>query len=194
MLLDLEPTVDSSPVMRMNRACTREVIVARNPGIKGWLHEHCREVGYATAMRHKVLARRLHHACGLPRDAPLEWVFPDQAAHDAARMRRTSADLPAARAELVALLVGCGSRARLFAKLDDRLGILHRKLAKPRGGLSPAARRRMDERAVDALLGPVRSRLRDAAKPLAVEARGLLLDRLLAVAEELRAPRASPAA
>ena len=194
LLLDLEPTVDSSPVMRMNKSGTREVIVARRPGLKGWLHQNCRVIGYQTAMRYKTLAERTRRACGLPRDVPLEWIFPDQAAHDKERRARTSAKLAVARAKLVELLAGCDCVAGLFVRLDARLAIVHRKLATPRKGFSPAAKRRMEARAVDALLGVVRQRLGDPAKTLSPEARALLLRGLLGVADELRKPTAPPAA
>jgi len=34
------------------------VIVGRNPGVRGWLAEHCPHIGYKTAMRYKSLARK----------------------------------------------------------------------------------------------------------------------------------------
>jgi hypothetical protein len=194
LLLDLEPTVDNSLVKRWNKAGTREVIVARNPGLKGWLHRECRAVGYQTAMRYKTLAKRVRQACGMPADVPLEWIFPDQAGRDAERAATTSSDLAAARARLVEFLVGCGSVARLSARLDETLEITHRKLAQPRRGAAATARRRTGARAVEALLGAVRARAFDPARPLDAEARQLLLGGLLTAAEELRTRTASPPA
>jgi hypothetical protein len=190
MLMDLEPTVDSSPVLRYNAACTHKVIVARNPGLKGWLHRHCREIGYRTALRYKNLAESLRKYCGLPTDTPLEWAFPDQADQDGVRRRRTRGDLPAARAKLATLLAECPNVLRLQAKLDVLLSRSHRRLAKPRKPLCANARRRREGRAVETLLRTVRRRA-DARLPNQErETRGRLMRGLLHLAEEIQASTA----
>jgi len=55
MLLRLECAVDSSFIMGKDDD-GNPVIVGRNPGLKGWLAEHCPHIGYKTAMRYKSLA------------------------------------------------------------------------------------------------------------------------------------------
>jgi len=186
LLMDLEPAVDSSPVVQYNKACTHKVIVARNPGLKGWLHERCREVGYRTALRYKNLAERVHKACGLPLDTPLEWAFPDQASQDAAHSRKTKGDLKAARETLLALLTECPNAARLLARLDVLQSVTHRKLAKPRKAFSAIARKRREEKVVETLLRSVRDRTQRRLSALDRETRDRLLRGLLTLAEEIR--------
>jgi len=57
MLLEVEEVVDSSIIMGED-ADGVPVIVGRNPGVRGWLAEHCPHIGYKTAMRYKSLARK----------------------------------------------------------------------------------------------------------------------------------------
>ena len=57
MLLEIEAVVDSSVIMGED-AEGFPVIVGRNPGVRGWLAEHCPHIGYKTAMRYKALARK----------------------------------------------------------------------------------------------------------------------------------------
>ena len=57
MLLEIEATVDSSVIMGEDAEGV-PVIVGRNPGVRGWLAEHCPHIGYKTAMRYKSLARK----------------------------------------------------------------------------------------------------------------------------------------
>ena len=186
LLLDLEPSVDSSPVVRHNRAGTRKVIVARNPGIKGWLREHCPEVAYSTAMRHKQLAARARLACGLAKDVPLDWALPGGAARDGERPAQVRAALPAGRAKLAEIASGCRSKRALSAALDGVLGTPHRALARPRKGPCPAARRRIAERWVAGVLGGVRARLGRVPAGLPPDVRERLARELLAVADGLR--------
>lgn len=192
LLLDLEPTVDSTPIYRLNRAGTREVIVARNPGLKGWLRQHCREVGYVTAMRYKSLARKVQVACGLPREVPLAWILPGGAAPRDAQGAPSAKALAAARTVLLDLLAGCGAVTQLSARLDERLGTMHRRLASPRLGISPAGRRKMAGRAIEKWLEPVLSQVAAAAAGGGLDParRAFLRKRLLAVVEELGSPAA----
>lgn len=62
LLQDLEPAVDND----YRRDATGEV-VGRNPGLRGWLFEHCRELAphYKTLMRYKATADKFLRACGL---------------------------------------------------------------------------------------------------------------------------------
>ena len=58
MLLDVEDTVDSSLVIEQDKS-GNPFILGRNPGLKGWLAEHCPHIGYKTAMRYKSLAEKV---------------------------------------------------------------------------------------------------------------------------------------
>ena len=80
MLLNITQYVDCSPIYGRGKH-----IVARNPGMKGWLREHCPEINYVTAMSYRKLAQTTCQAIGLPEFLPLEWVMPDTEALDAAR-------------------------------------------------------------------------------------------------------------
>ncbi|MBQ9430135.1 MAG: hypothetical protein IJU44_01150 [Kiritimatiellae bacterium] len=68
-LLDLDAFVDNS-------LCFDEDgrICGRNPGVKGWLFEHCPDIWshYKTAMRYKQLAVKLRQAVGLADPYPAE--------------------------------------------------------------------------------------------------------------------------
>ena len=57
----------------------------RNPGLKGWLRENCREINYVTTMSYRKLAQTTCQAIGLPEFLPLEWVMPGTGAEDATR-------------------------------------------------------------------------------------------------------------
>jgi hypothetical protein len=57
LLLDVEPYVDNSLIFATGRDGVRR-IVGREPGLRGWLAEHCPHVGYKTAMRYKSLAEK----------------------------------------------------------------------------------------------------------------------------------------
>ena len=72
MLEDLEPSVDQSYIRDDDGA-----VVGREPGIRGWLMEHCVEVfdHYKTAMGYKALAHRFRLAIDLPEPFTLEDVI-----------------------------------------------------------------------------------------------------------------------
>ena len=72
MLEDLEPSVDQSYIRDDDGA-----VVGREPGIRGWLMEHCVEVfdHYKTAMGYKALAHRFRLAIDLPEPFTLEDVL-----------------------------------------------------------------------------------------------------------------------
>ncbi len=50
----------------------------RNPGIKGWLRDHCPEIHrhYQTALQLKRLAQRLRDASEIVQPCPTEWLLP----------------------------------------------------------------------------------------------------------------------
>jgi len=62
MLIALEATVDSSLIYARDPVDGHAVIVGRQPGIRGWLREHCPHIGYKTAMRYKSIAEKARHA------------------------------------------------------------------------------------------------------------------------------------
>ena len=72
MLEDLEPVVDQSYIRDESGT-----IVGREPGIRGWLFDHCQVVSehYKTAMGYKALAHRFRLAIGLPEPFTLEDVL-----------------------------------------------------------------------------------------------------------------------
>ncbi|MDD4061270.1 MAG: hypothetical protein PHW08_11320, partial [Kiritimatiellae bacterium] len=61
MLLNVSQYVDCSPIYGRGKH-----IVARNPGLKGWLRENCPEINYVTAMSYRKLAQTTCQAIGLP--------------------------------------------------------------------------------------------------------------------------------
>ena len=68
-LLDLDAYVDNR--LQFD---TEGKICGRNPGVKGWLFEHCPDIWarYKTAMRYKQLAVKLRQAAGLEDPYPAE--------------------------------------------------------------------------------------------------------------------------
>ena len=126
MLLNVSQYVDCTPIYGRGKH-----IVARNPGLKGWLREHCREISYVTAMSYRKLAQTTCQAIGLPEFLPLEWVMPGTEAEDAAReldperkagmkLKRKEflRQIQACREKLTRLLEGAGNVNRLNAVLD----------------------------------------------------------------------------
>jgi len=186
LLLDLEPFVDSSPIVGYNRAGTRKRIVARRPGIKGWLRTHCPEIPYSTAMRYKQLAARARKVCGLSREVPLGWAFASEAEHDEGRPPRVRTVLPAAREALGGLVAGHRSRRGLSRTLDESFGVACRPLSRPRRKPDPAARRRISERWVARVSERVRWRLERMPEGLTVDLRERLARELLSCADQVR--------
>ena len=80
MLLNVSQYVDCSPIYGNGKR-----IVARNPGLKGWLRENCSELGYASVMLYRKLAEVTCQAIKLPEFIPLEWVLPGTESLDASR-------------------------------------------------------------------------------------------------------------
>ena len=126
MLLNISQYVDCSAIYGRGKH-----IVARNPGLKGWLRENCREINYVTAMSYRKLAQTTCQAIGLPEFLPLEWVMPGTEAQDATReinpehkagmkLKRKEflRQIQACREKLTRLLEGAGNVNRLNAVLD----------------------------------------------------------------------------
>ena len=80
MLLNVTQHVDSSPIYGKGKH-----IVARNPGVKGWLEDNCRGITYVTAMSYRKLAENTCRAIKLPEYMPLEWVLPGTESEDGKR-------------------------------------------------------------------------------------------------------------
>ena len=142
-LADLEPTLDNSFVFRTSRT-GRKRIVARNPGIKGWLRANAPSVTYSTAMHYKKLATRLRQVCGLDSRISLEWLLSgsDGASSIPPALRRHCAE---ARSRLDRLLAAHPRLTALVRAVDRKLGILRMvtvRRARPRKGPCPGARKR----------------------------------------------------
>lgn len=124
-LADLEPTLDSRFVFRTARGGSRR-IVARQPGVRGWMRKNVPGVTYSTAMHYKKLATRLRQAIGLDPRIPLEWLLPDG---EEGRIRLSA--LPdsdreaaaAAASRLAKLLAEYPKVTRLARAVEARLGI-----------------------------------------------------------------------
>jgi len=126
MLLNVSQYVDCSPIYGRGKH-----IVARNPGLKGWLREHSSEINYVTAMTYRKLAEVACKAIHLPEFMPLDWVLPGTEGMDEKRelnpdnklsvkmkRRELLRQIRACREELRKLLEGASNVNQLFAKLD----------------------------------------------------------------------------
>jgi len=80
MLLNVSQYVDCSPIYGKGKH-----IVARNPGLKGWLRENCGDMAYTTVMSYRKLAEVTCKAIKLPEFIPLEWVLPGTESLDTSR-------------------------------------------------------------------------------------------------------------
>ena len=116
LLSDLEPVVDRSYIRDEDGE-----IVGRNPGIRGWIFEHCPELRrhYKAMMSYKTLAARLRRVCGL---------FDPDSAEALLRVRPEgrgeAPQAPAeARAQARALLDAAPSMRALDDALCARLGL-----------------------------------------------------------------------
>jgi len=85
LMMDLECHLDNSLIRGMRNGLP--VILGRNPGIRGWLREHCPELAskYFTLMRWKGIAKRLRQALECPDPLPTSALLDD--AMDAAGLR-----------------------------------------------------------------------------------------------------------
>lgn len=126
LLLNVSQYVDASPIYGRGKH-----IVARNPGLKGWLREHGGEINYVTAMSYRKLAEVTCKAIHLPEFMPLEWVLPGTEEMDEKRelnpdgklsvklkRRELLRQIRKCRDALRELLEGASNVNRLFAKLD----------------------------------------------------------------------------
>ncbi len=128
MLLNVSQYVDCSPIYGRGKH-----IVARNPGLKGWLRSACPGITYVTAMSYRKLAEITCKVIHLPEFIPLDWVMPGTEAMDETRELNPENKLSmklkrgeflrqirVCREELSKLLEGTSNVNQLFAKLDER--------------------------------------------------------------------------
>lgn len=126
MLLNVSQYVDCSPIYGRGKH-----IVARNPGLKGWLRNSCPKISYVTAMNYRKAAELVCKAIGLPEFIPLEWVLPGTEEMDDGRELNPENKLSIklkhkdvlrqireCRGKLKTLLDGATNLNQLFAKLD----------------------------------------------------------------------------
>ncbi len=126
MLLNVSQYVDCSPIYGPGKH-----IVARNPGLKGWLRSSCPGITYVTAMSYRKLAEITCKAIHLPEFLPLDWVLPGTEAMDETRQlnpedklsiklkrREFLRQIRQCRDDLRKLLEGVSNVNQLFAKLD----------------------------------------------------------------------------
>ena len=127
MLLNVSQYVDCSPIYGRGKH-----IVARNPGLKGWLRSECSGITYVTAMSYRKLAEITCKAIHLPEFIPLDWVLPGTESMDEQRELNPENKLCSklkrheilrqireCRDELCKLLDGTSNVNQLFAKLDQ---------------------------------------------------------------------------
>ena len=139
-LADLEPTLDNTFVFKENRSGRRRII-ARQPGLKGWLRKNTPDVKYSTAMHYKKLATRLRQLLGLDARIPLEWLLPDIGTIPPELAVLPSSDLhavSAARKKLHALLADNPKYTHLVQTVEQKLGIMRmvtiRRIQPPKPG------------------------------------------------------------
>ena len=155
-LADLEPTLDSRFVFKKTRNGTRR-IVARQPGLKGWMKKHVPSVKYSTAMHYKKLATRLRQLVGLDARIPLEWILPDNEEDLSALSASDRQSAAAARTKLARLLAENPKYTRLVRAVESRLGIMRmvtiRRIQPPKPGRG--RRRKPKENPNDSLISRV---------------------------------------
>ncbi len=136
MLLDLEPAVDNGLVIDFEDGSGQ--IRGRKPGIKGWLADHCPQIGYKTAMRYKALAQKAREVAGLEAPVPASWALLSESAHNPQREARARAasnsdcSLAKAQKRLAHLLQDCACVQQAQTSFAQQLGCRHYVLSRPR--------------------------------------------------------------
>ncbi len=136
MLLDLEPAVDNGLVIDHEEGCGR--IRGRKPGIKGWLADHCPQIGYKTAMRYKAFAQKAREIAGLEAPVPASWALLSESAHNPQRESRARAastcdcSLAKAQKKLAHVLQDCACVQQAHTLLSRQLGCRQYVLSRPR--------------------------------------------------------------
>ena len=125
-LADLEPTLDNTFVFKDSRS-THHRIVARQPGLKGWLRSKTPDIKYTTAMHYKKLATRLRQLIGLDVRIPLEWLLPGDENGPARLAELSPSDRQSAataRRKLHAMLADNTKYSHLVQAVEQKLGIM----------------------------------------------------------------------
>jgi hypothetical protein len=136
MLLDLEPAVDSGLVI--DHEDGRGHIRGRRPGIKGWLADHCPQIGYKTAMRYKSIAQKAREVAGLDAPIPAMWALSSESVHNPQRESRAKmasnfdCSLAKAQKKLAHVLQDCGCVQHVQITLSRQLGARTYVLEHPR--------------------------------------------------------------
>jgi hypothetical protein len=136
MLLDLEPAVDNGLVI--DEEDGRGHIRGRKPGIKGWLADHCPQIGYKTAMRYKSLALKAREVAGLAAPIPATWALSSESVHNSQREIRAKMVLPSdcslakAQKKLAHVLQDCVCVQDVQTIFSQQLGCRHYVLSRPR--------------------------------------------------------------
>lgn len=126
MLLNVTQYVDASPIYNSYGR-----VVARHPGVKGWLKDNCEEITYVTAMGYRKFAEVVTQVIQLPEYLPLEWVLPGTEALDKTRnlnpenqrffktkAREMLRLIAVCRERLVALLADVSSINQVYGRID----------------------------------------------------------------------------
>ena len=144
-LADLEPTLDNRFVFKKTRNGARR-IVARQPGLKGWMKKNVPAIKYPTAMHYKKLATRLRQLIGLDARIPLEWLLPDNEEDLSALSPADREAAAQAKAKLARLLAENPKVTHLTQAVESKLGIMRmvtiRRIQPPKPG---RGRRRKSE-------------------------------------------------
>ena len=136
MLLDLEPAVDNGLVIDHEEGRGR--IRGRKPGIKGWLADHCPQIGYKTAMRYKALAQKAREVAGLEAPVPASWALLSESVHNPQRESRARAastcdcSLAKAQKKLAHVLQDCTCVQQAQTLFSRQLGCRQYVLSRPR--------------------------------------------------------------
>jgi hypothetical protein len=136
-LADLEPTLDSRFVFKKTRNGIRR-IVARQPGLKGWMKKNVPTIKYSTAMHYKKLATRLRQLIGLDARIPLEWLLPGNEEDITSLSPSDRQATAAAKTKLSRLLADNPKITQLTRAVESKLGIMRmvtiRRIQLPRPG------------------------------------------------------------
>ena len=136
-LADLEPTLDNRFVFKKTRNGAR-LIVARQPGLKGWMKKNVPAIKYSTAMHYKKLATRLRQLIGLDARIPLEWLLSDNEEDLSALSSADRAAAAQAKAKLARLLEENPKVTHLTQAVESKLGIMRmvtiRRIQPPKPG------------------------------------------------------------
>ena len=190
MLLDLEPAVDNGLVIDHEEGCGR--IRGRKPGIKGWLADHCPQIGYKTAMRYKVLAQKAREIAGLEAPVPASWALLSESAHNPQReagaraASNSDCSLTKAQKKLAHLLQDCACVQQAHTLFSRQLGCRQYVLSRPRKS------RRVDPYAQPARVHPkshffrLRSQTQKLFESIPLREQASFIEELISLSQSLK--------